>query len=790
MRSLHILFLFLTVFGLAGCEEKRIQDTGTPDRDGDGLTNAEESTLGTDPDNADSDGDGIDDGAEVEQGLDPTDPDTDGDGIDDGAEVEQGLDPTDPDTDGDGLSDGEEILLGLDPTDPDMDGDGLSDGEEVNEHQTNPLVADTDGDGLSDGDEVKSYGTDPTSSDTDNDGLEDGAEVNTYGTDPNNSDGDGDGLSDGDELNNYGTNPSVADTDGDNVSDGDEVYTYGTDPLTVSTCEDIPIECPANTPDAGLANELAPHTGTMSLTPDPFDATGQRYCSSDLAIYIPTDANGFRLTFDGSASSVMPIIARAITPSEDTQTLVPFTAVDDTLTPLGASIFWPTYNALNDFNQDGFPDNNENSYLFPVQFPRGGVNGETLETGCYAFRMHTASPLTSMDYTLDVNRIAAPARLDLNFILSGGVSLTTNELIDLAGHARRHFVKAGVEVGTVYQQTMSAQWDSIDSSSSDINNMFKDTNAVRMANAINVYIVQEFSDNLNLLGKSPLGIAGPNNAHSGVVFSTAGFNKNGNNSFEQSELAYGALVLVHETGHFLGLNHTNERNGMVHDPLSDTQEDTNSPPTYYGNVMYIFAPATAAQHALAHFSDMQASIMQAMYPTAALSCSTHSDCNDIELCNNSVCEIAYGRSFEVTVSYGYINPGDWDAFSDPDPSVDIRSVGSPYTYSDPQGSISDFEIIYDSDGYYFHGYSYDEYFREQSDTTTPYWNTSFRFLSNASSGEYPTLDMYDEDVYPNPDDYIDTWLIDSASLSALQSTDISAWGVGSNAYLYMTQSVQ
>jgi thiol-disulfide isomerase/thioredoxin len=43
------------------------------DADGDGLTNAEEEALGTDPNDVDSDGDGYPDGAEVEAGSDPTD---------------------------------------------------------------------------------------------------------------------------------------------------------------------------------------------------------------------------------------------------------------------------------------------------------------------------------------------------------------------------------------------------------------------------------------------------------------------------------------------------------------------------------------------------------------------------------------------------------------------------------------------------------------------------------------------------------------------------------------------
>ena len=67
------------------------------DSDEDGLTDAEEAELGTDPNNADSDGDGLADGVEVELGTSPTTADTDGDGYTDGEEQAEGTSPTDGD---------------------------------------------------------------------------------------------------------------------------------------------------------------------------------------------------------------------------------------------------------------------------------------------------------------------------------------------------------------------------------------------------------------------------------------------------------------------------------------------------------------------------------------------------------------------------------------------------------------------------------------------------------------------------------------------------------------------
>ncbi len=105
-------------------------NAGPCDQDGDGLTNSEETTAGTDPTNADTDDDGLSDGAEVTGGsnpLNPCDPDdssvdcqidTDGDGLTDAQENLLCSSPTNADTDGDGISDGMEVTNGSDPCDP------------------------------------------------------------------------------------------------------------------------------------------------------------------------------------------------------------------------------------------------------------------------------------------------------------------------------------------------------------------------------------------------------------------------------------------------------------------------------------------------------------------------------------------------------------------------------------------------------------------------------------------------------------------------------------------------
>lgn len=67
------------------------------DTDADAVSDSNETTNGTDPNNADSDQDLLDDGEEPTlYSTDPLNPDTDGDGVLDGIEIDLGTDPNDP----------------------------------------------------------------------------------------------------------------------------------------------------------------------------------------------------------------------------------------------------------------------------------------------------------------------------------------------------------------------------------------------------------------------------------------------------------------------------------------------------------------------------------------------------------------------------------------------------------------------------------------------------------------------------------------------------------------------
>ncbi len=85
----------------------------------------------------DFDGDGLSNALEVSIGTDVGSPDTDGDRLSDYEEHHKGVDG-----------------YRTNPLEVDSDFDGLTDYEETNEYSTNPILQDTDSDGLPDYEEV------------------------------------------------------------------------------------------------------------------------------------------------------------------------------------------------------------------------------------------------------------------------------------------------------------------------------------------------------------------------------------------------------------------------------------------------------------------------------------------------------------------------------------------------------------------------------------------------------------------------------------------------------------
>lgn len=123
------------------------------DSDSDGLSDGQETELGTSPINKDTDGDGVSDFIEFMNGTDPSSneldcpdvTDADGDGLNACEEVYLNTDVSDYDTDGDLMPDGLEVIRGLDPikddASSDNDGDGRTNFDEL-KLGTNPILDD------------------------------------------------------------------------------------------------------------------------------------------------------------------------------------------------------------------------------------------------------------------------------------------------------------------------------------------------------------------------------------------------------------------------------------------------------------------------------------------------------------------------------------------------------------------------------------------------------------------------------------------------------------------------
>ncbi|APT91679.1 hypothetical protein CPHO_00645 [Corynebacterium phocae] len=195
-----------------------IPDSKDPDADGDGVNNADEIAIGTNPLDPDSDSDGNSDGegdfdgdgkSNADESVVPDAPVTDGDGDGLGDVDETDVNPKDgtndlvdgvdkdgdgipngkdPDADGDGVNNADEIAIGTNPLDPDSDSDGNSDGEgdfdgdgKTNADESvvpDAPVTDGDGDGLGDVDE-----TDVNPKDGTNDLVDGGSAPGTPGID-------------------------------------------------------------------------------------------------------------------------------------------------------------------------------------------------------------------------------------------------------------------------------------------------------------------------------------------------------------------------------------------------------------------------------------------------------------------------------------------------------------------------------------------------------------------------------------------------------------------------------
>jgi predicted flap endonuclease-1-like 5' DNA nuclease/alpha-tubulin suppressor-like RCC1 family protein len=243
------------------------------DDDNDGLSDENETAIGSDPYNPDTDGDGFCDGNGTGDGAcfagpdtDPLDPavpvNTDGDAFPDEDPDGPGGLTADDDDDNDGYLDTMEVACLSDPLDAaslpdDMDGDGICD----------QMDDDMDGDGILNDDEAGlPDGTSPSNPDSDGDGICDGPQAPANGgciggpdafpLDPAGAmDTDGDGMPDTlvPDVTSTSVPPLVEDLDDDDDgwTDADEAACGTSNPLDN-------MSVPADADNDGICDALDP----------------------------------------------------------------------------------------------------------------------------------------------------------------------------------------------------------------------------------------------------------------------------------------------------------------------------------------------------------------------------------------------------------------------------------------------------------------------------------------------------------------------------------------------------
>ena len=161
--------------------------------------------------------------------------------------------------------------------------------------------------------------------------------------------------------------------------------------------------------------------------------------------------------------------------------------------------------------------------------------------------------------------------VNFNFVIVNRTDIDESELSSTLYHLKWYLVEAGIDVDTVWSMTVSTpDGDTISSEGRAIDRL-RASDLDADPQTVNVYFVQDFDD-IAAYGISagiPGAVAVQETAGSGVVVSVDAHLMPDFETLDTKELG---ATIAHEVGHHLGLYHTTERTGDVHDALHDTPE--------------------------------------------------------------------------------------------------------------------------------------------------------------------------------------------------------------------------
>jgi hypothetical protein len=204
--------------------------------------------------------------------------------------------------------------------------------------------------------------------------------------------------------------------------------------------------------------------------------------------------------------------------------------------------------------------------------------------GSYAFEV-AANKASSAEVILFRRRGPQPSSgtLDVNLFVLEGSGLDRSDLEKGMGYFAQTFESAHIRLGSVTMITVTgaeALLSVPDSTSygSPLLQLGTLSSLASNSSAANLFFVREITTDgdSGLFGISlgiPAALGIPGTISSGVVVNVSAHNIGG--GFDVREFGQ---TITHETGHSLGLYHTSEKDGSLHDPISDTPECNGSEP--------------------------------------------------------------------------------------------------------------------------------------------------------------------------------------------------------------------
>lgn len=314
------------------------------------------------------------------------------------------------------------------------------------------------------------------------------------------------------------------------------------------------------TPDAGPTGPISVSSlGSETLTSDGVEVT----------VPVPLGAQSFAVVVDGMNTSELMISERVTTPS-------------------GTVVF--------DFENDISINRTDATDRLYTLLVSNNPSEVAVEAGDWLLRLRSGSDPVNTNLTLITkNEPAADNLLDLNLYFVGltGLDATTAETDPgfqaILSNVGTIYESAGFGIRAItYNEIEGADADefSVVDPDADVPRMFQ-LSPSGSNQSLNMFFVEDIesaSSGFSVLGLAG-GVPGPpilqGTSRSGVAVSMGSYLAavaSGDQTMIDTASAELEIVMAHESGHFLGLYHTTERNGVAisggeiqgEDPLSDT----------------------------------------------------------------------------------------------------------------------------------------------------------------------------------------------------------------------------